>query len=270
MKNGYTDAFGPQHTTPDGRKLPQGEYPVGLTRGTGFGWGTQSITKAVDELRAVQDEITLARLEIAGTGQAKVIEQALDRAVAHLRGYAHQDSTMAAKLIGFFEKSLRRLRGAPRFLPDPSGKALAAELATARTYIQKQLSLDTQHAGPAFRAAREALVGRVAADVGPQTTYWAGQEAFHREFLQEIVKQCHGRVIGGSTNIAARRYVEFSLPEVDESFKARLTFVDGNEALLLEGDTIHKEIPTRPLATPTTIARVILAAANEYMEGLLA
>jgi len=141
IAHGYVDAFGPKHVTPDGHKLPMGEYPVGLTRSTGFGWGSQSVTRCIPALRMVHDAISQALLEIAGTGKSAVIESELNQAVRLLDTVALVDSTMAQKILGFFGKSLRRLSGSPRFLPDVDGRNLAKELATAKTYITKQLSL---------------------------------------------------------------------------------------------------------------------------------
>lgn len=141
VSHGYVDAFGPKHQTPDGHKLPMGEYPVGLARQVGFGWGTQSVTTCIPSLRGVQDAIQQAQLEIQHTGRSDKIKDDLDRAIMALKTVAHADSTMAQKILGYFSKSYRRLSGSPRFLPDPEGKALSAELSTAQRYITKQLSL---------------------------------------------------------------------------------------------------------------------------------
>ena len=141
MDHGYVDAFGPHHATPDGKKLPQGQYPVGLTRQVGFGWGTQSVTNCIPALRELQESLSAARTEIQSTGQSAIIKDKLDDAVVILRTVAHADSTMAAKIMGALSKSLRRLNGSPRFLPDIDGRALMSELATIQRYISKQLSL---------------------------------------------------------------------------------------------------------------------------------
>lgn len=141
IAHGYTDAFGPYHQTPEGKKLPQGEYPVGLTRQVGFGWGTQSITGCIPALRELQEELAQARSEIALSGRSDIIKDKLDDAMATLTTIAHADSSMAAKLKAAIGKSLRRLSGSPRFLPDTDGRALAADLATIQRYVTKQLSL---------------------------------------------------------------------------------------------------------------------------------
>lgn len=141
VSHGYVDAYGPDHQTPDGHKLPMGEYPVGLTRKPGFGWGSQSVTQCIPALREVQMALEAAKAETDGEAKTALIQARLSQAVALLRQVAHADSTMAAKILGFFDKSLRRLSGSPRFLPDEDGQRLAAELFTATRYITKQLSL---------------------------------------------------------------------------------------------------------------------------------
>jgi predicted DNA-binding WGR domain protein len=56
---GYKDAFNQMmHVSPaTGETLPLGQYPVGLTREVGFGWGTQSATKCIPSLRDLQEKI---------------------------------------------------------------------------------------------------------------------------------------------------------------------------------------------------------------------
>jgi len=53
----YIDAYGPLHKTPDGKKLPQGQYPIGLTRDVGFGWGTQESAFCIPELMRLQEDL---------------------------------------------------------------------------------------------------------------------------------------------------------------------------------------------------------------------
>ena len=142
ISRGYTDAFGDSHLTPDGRKLPMGEYPVGLDRqGPGFGWGTQSVTKCIPSLRLFQTYLVRATDELARDQMSDVVAGTLEEAAGTLRNVAHEDSTMAAKLLKLIDVSLRRVGGSPRFLPDPEGVALRKELATMLTYVTKQLSL---------------------------------------------------------------------------------------------------------------------------------
>lgn len=141
VSHGYTDAFGADHTTPDGHKLPMGEYPVGLTRKPGFGWGSQSITTCSPVLHDLGEALSMARSEIQMTGRSDAIKDKLENAVTALRTLAHTDSTMASKIAAAMSKVLRRLSGSPRFLPDPEGRAMALELQTIQRYVSKQMSL---------------------------------------------------------------------------------------------------------------------------------
>jgi predicted DNA-binding WGR domain protein len=141
VSHGYTDAFGADHTTSDGHKLPMGEYPVGLTRKPGFGWGSQSITTCSPSLKSMSEALAEARAEIQATGRSEVIKDKLGEVVIDLRTLAHTDSTMASKLMTAMSKVIRRLSGSPRFLPDPEGRALALELQTIQRYVSKQMSV---------------------------------------------------------------------------------------------------------------------------------
>lgn len=138
-RKGYIDAFGPKHRTPDGKKLPMGQYPVGLGA-AGFGWGGQSVQKCIPGLRYLEDALTQARLEIQQTGETPAVEDHLDETDKLLRLISHEDSTMAKYLKDKIEHVLRRLRGSPRFLPDPDERKLAKELYTIINYVRKQLS----------------------------------------------------------------------------------------------------------------------------------
>ena len=141
LSRGYIDAFGPKHINPmDGKKLPMGQYPVGLTREVGFGWGSQSVTTCIPGLRQLQEQIAAAQVEIAGKGRSDTVVSALESAIQFIRTIAHEDSSMAGKLLRQMGKPLRRAQGSPRFLPDPEGKALTKELNTISRYVEKQLS----------------------------------------------------------------------------------------------------------------------------------
>lgn len=141
IAHGYKDAFGGSHTTPDGHKLPMGEYPVGLSRQPGFGWGSQSIVTCSPVLRDLVGALSEARSEILASGRSETIKDKLETTVTMLRTLARTDSTMAQKIAAAMSKVLRRLSGSPRFLPDPEGRALSLELQTIQRYVSKQMSL---------------------------------------------------------------------------------------------------------------------------------
>lgn len=141
MAHGYIDAFGSAHVSPvDGKKLPMGQYPVGLTRKPGFGWGTQSVTQCIPNLKYIVDDLTKAQQEIDSTKQSTAVFTILSHALDLIQRLTHEDSTMAAKLKQMMSRPLRRVQEYPRFLPDPEGIALKKELQTITNYLRKQLS----------------------------------------------------------------------------------------------------------------------------------
>ena len=145
IDHGYKDAFSREsgHVSPQsGKALPQGQYPVGLARKPGFGWGTQSITQCIPALRELNEQIAAAQEEIARQGRSDVIKAALEKALSYIRTVAHEDSTMGRQLATLISKPLRRVSIVTmgRFLPDPEGKALRKELNTLSVYMEKQLS----------------------------------------------------------------------------------------------------------------------------------
>lgn len=137
--HGYVDAFGDAHVSPmDGKKLPMGQYPVGLTRGPSFGWGTQSVTQCIPALKRLVDYLRAAHAEVKATGNSQIITETLQSAEDVLRDVAHADSTMAQKLLKLVGVPLRRAQGSPRFLPDLEGQAMARELFSIINYVTKQ------------------------------------------------------------------------------------------------------------------------------------
>jgi hypothetical protein len=139
-EHGYLSAYGPEHRSPDGEALPQGQYPVGLTRKPGFGWGTQSVTRCIPALRTLEDDISQARDLIRRGMRPEDLQSHLTTALRTLTEVARADSTMAAKLKDLIGKALRRLQGGRRFLDDPIQGLLANDLLTIENYIRKQLS----------------------------------------------------------------------------------------------------------------------------------
>ena len=141
LNHGYVSAFDNKHRTPDGKALPMGQYPVGLTREVGFGWGTQSVTFCIPGLRQLEVALQEAREEIADTGRSEAVKEHLLEAQNLIRNVAHADSTMGQKLMRAMGKPFRRVNESPRFLPDADGRKLSLELQTIIRYIVKQLSL---------------------------------------------------------------------------------------------------------------------------------
>jgi len=135
VSHGYTDAFGRNHVSPvDGSKLPQGEYPVGLTRAPGFGWGSQSVTMCVPGLKQMQTEIATAMDLLKGgyDADADAIQAALDKAQRQLTFLAREDSSMARKIEQYLDKAVHATVG--------DSRTLFSALKNLNTYVTKQLS----------------------------------------------------------------------------------------------------------------------------------
>ena len=140
-RKGYVDAFGAKHKSPNGKKLPMGEYPVGLVRNPGFGWGSQSVTTCIPGLRQLQVAVGEA-IEAGEDRDTVAIDKALDEALMLVTRL--EDSSMASKVKGFLKAPMNRMRGAPRYLPDSDGTEVTKELRRLNNYLTKQLSLCNQ------------------------------------------------------------------------------------------------------------------------------
>jgi predicted DNA-binding WGR domain protein len=138
-RKGYVDTFSPAHKSPiDGKKLKQGEYPLGLVRQVGFGWGTQSMGQCIPALRDMVEHLDGAIKEIQERGKSDHIKEDLDDAMGTISTIAKEDSTMAGKLKKYISHVVRRVSGSPRFLPDPEGQKLIKEVRTIINYVKKQ------------------------------------------------------------------------------------------------------------------------------------
>jgi len=93
VRKGYIDTYGPLHKTPDGKKLPQGQYPVGLTREVGFGRGTQESAFCIPELKRLQEDLVKHQSVLSRTlpssdmgkkilGQIKTLTRYLEKQMA--------------------------------------------------------------------------------------------------------------------------------------------------------------------------------------------
>jgi hypothetical protein len=122
-----------------------GEYPVGLTRQVGFGWGTQSVTKCIPALKTLTEQIQNAvrHIKEGDVTEATSVGGPLQDAIKTLREVVHADSTMGQRLLAAIMKPVRRLEGGNKFLPDPEGKKMRAELVAILNYITKQTSYCT-------------------------------------------------------------------------------------------------------------------------------
>jgi predicted DNA-binding WGR domain protein len=126
LAKGYQDAF---------KNRPLGQYPVGLEREVGFGWGTQSATKCVPALRNLLAEISTA-IEAGMVGDANEVAQSLGDAQRFMAQI--EDSSMLREIEKLIYGPVSRLRGHPRFIPDQD--KTMAELKRLSNYLRRQLS----------------------------------------------------------------------------------------------------------------------------------
>ncbi|MEI6297308.1 MAG: hypothetical protein WCO84_06765 [bacterium] len=142
ISHGYTNAYGPKHLTPDGHKLPMGEYPVGLVRQTSFGWGTQSVAKCIPVLKSLVEQLQKAAKAIkeGDLTQTESVAGPLQAALKMIKEVTHADSTMGTKLLAEIMAPIRRLEGGKKFLPDADGRKMRSELVTIINYVTKQTS----------------------------------------------------------------------------------------------------------------------------------
>jgi predicted DNA-binding WGR domain protein len=154
---GYKDAYNRKmHVSPaSGEVLPLGQYPVGLTRMVGFGWGTQSATLCIPSLRDLQEKIEGALETLSEDSDLTDILadlQAADRIIGGLmrnREAIDPDTNRSmgdilAKALATPMGRIQALQGMARSSP---GRApmldrnkLRKELVAIKNYIRKQLS----------------------------------------------------------------------------------------------------------------------------------
>jgi predicted DNA-binding WGR domain protein len=158
---GYKDAFNRMmHVSPaSGETLPLGQYPVGLTRTVGFGWGTQSATKCIPSLRDLQEKIDGALgtiLEVKEADHSDLADiladlQAADRIISGLMrnrdavdGANQSMGDILAKMLATPMGRIQGLMGMARTQmgrpPVLDRQNLREELVAIRNYIRKQLS----------------------------------------------------------------------------------------------------------------------------------
>lgn len=122
---GYKDAFKAQ---------PVGQYPVGLSREVGFGWGTQAITSCVPALHNLVGVIEKA-IQAGTYDDAEALAGELEKAGGLVGSL---ESSMAREVVKRLSAPAARLRGNPRFIPDHD--RTMKELKTLHTYLRRQLA----------------------------------------------------------------------------------------------------------------------------------
>ena len=124
-QRGYSDAM---------KTRPLGQYPVGLSRDVGFGWGTQKITQCVPQLRDFSELINQAVLDVM-SGDAGTFRDDMQAMKGLLDTLPN--SSMALEIGKLLRPPLSRLEQNPRFLADP--KKTQSELTKLRRYIDRQI-----------------------------------------------------------------------------------------------------------------------------------
>lgn len=132
----YRDAFDSrQHKTPDGKQLPKGQYPVGLSSNAGP-WQNQDIQTCKPALRQLVTVIEEAIADAANEDMSGVLT---DLQLAN--GYVSElgTSSMAREISKKIKAPLSRLTGTGRHRVDPA--KTVRELKSLSRYLSKQLSM---------------------------------------------------------------------------------------------------------------------------------
>tara|TARA_B100000073_G_scaffold348359_1_gene366691 strand:- start:7572 stop:8375 length:804 start_codon:yes stop_codon:yes gene_type:complete len=138
-KKGYKSAFGDYHRAPDGRKLPLGQYPVGLESSAGS-WRNQEVTVCLPVLRKLNRALADAVLDAQAGHFGQDLIQDLEEAFAMT---ADLGESMAMEVQSKLRPPLERLRGTNRrFKKDENTpKKIVKELKSLSRYLDLQLSL---------------------------------------------------------------------------------------------------------------------------------
>ena len=126
LRKGYKDAF---------KSRPVGQYPVGLSRTVGFGWGTQSATTCVPQLRQLQQDIDAA-LVAGDLGDLDVLQIRLEEAERIVNSL--ERSSMAAEIAKHLRGPLRSVSTADRFFTEKND--VTRQLKTLSNYIRRQVA----------------------------------------------------------------------------------------------------------------------------------
>jgi predicted DNA-binding WGR domain protein len=154
---GYKDAHnGKMHVSPaTGERLPLGQYPVGLTRTPGFGWGTQSATACIPSLRDLQEKIDSALNELEEDSDLSMLladcegaQRIINALMRNPQAIEYETNRSMGDILDAAMKTplnrMRALQGiarsGPGRLPDLDRTKLRKELSAIRNYIRKQLS----------------------------------------------------------------------------------------------------------------------------------
>lgn len=138
-RKGYIDVFGSKHVHPKtGQRLALGEYPIGLERSVGHGWGTESASFCIPALHMLVEQVDEARAALRAGDPASALDTTLQAALDAINEVSSEDSGIAGQLRKRISGPLRRVRGEGRFKPDPGNVQLMRALTALRNYTTKQ------------------------------------------------------------------------------------------------------------------------------------
>lgn len=136
IRKGYISAFGDYHRAPNNRKLPQGQYPVGLESSAGS-WSNQEVITCKPALMQLRLKLNQATLdaERGEIGQDLLEDLELSWSLTE-----NLNESMAQEVRKKMKAPLERLRGTNRrFKFDPF--KIVKELKSLSRYLDLQLSL---------------------------------------------------------------------------------------------------------------------------------
>lgn len=128
IRKGYEDTF----------KTSRGQYPIGLTREVGFGWGTQEVTRtpgAIQALHKLMTDLDQA-IDSGLDGDVDGVSVALAEMGRLLLDLPN--STMAREIEKKLKAPANRLLGTAGYNADP--RLIVRDLKVVKNYLTRQLS----------------------------------------------------------------------------------------------------------------------------------
>ncbi len=136
VQKGYISAFGDYHRAPNNRKLPLGQYPVGLESHAGS-WANQSVISCKPVLMKLKKALEEAVLDAE---QGQVGQDLIEDLESAFALTSKLEESMAQEVQKKLRKPLERLRGTNRRLKFDPFK-VEKELKSLSRYLSLQLSL---------------------------------------------------------------------------------------------------------------------------------
>tara|TARA_X000000950_G_scaffold211112_1_gene253901 strand:- start:1337 stop:2437 length:1101 start_codon:yes stop_codon:yes gene_type:complete len=181
----YRDAFDSrQHKTPDGKQLPKGQYPIGLSSNPGS-WSNQNIQTCKPALQQLVTVIQEAINDAANEDMSGVVT---DLQLAN--GYVSDlgTSSMANEIRKKIKAPLSRLTGMGRHKADPN--KIVRELKTLSRYLSKQMSLCmTASVADRYKTAGSRITSKDLREVlgnGGNFDTWEEEEAALTELAHKL------------------------------------------------------------------------------------